>query len=40
VVLDQAGIAEVESLLRSARHVQGVAQSKAGLRRRLADEGR
>jgi integrase len=35
VVLDQAGIAEVESLLRYARYVSGAPQSKAALRKEM-----
>jgi hypothetical protein len=38
-ILSITGIEEVESLARYARHVDGVTSSKAGLRRRLADEG-
>jgi integrase len=38
VVLEQAGIAEVESLLRYARYVSGAAQSKAALREQMRRE--
>jgi len=38
VVLEQAGIAEVESLLRYARHVAAAPQSKAALREQMRRE--
>jgi integrase len=38
VILEQAGICEVESLLRYARHVQGAPGSKAELRKKLTQE--
>jgi hypothetical protein len=40
VLLEVAGIKEVESLLRYARHVDGAPASKAALRAVLATEGR
>lgn len=40
VLLEQAGIKEVESLLRYCRYVEGAPQSKAALRMKLAEQQR